>query len=68
MKKNILTKIKGLVLAASALMCFSCGNDFDLADAPAGKTKVFIGSEMRTAFPDYNSADFRDVVLSGKLH
>ena len=68
MKKNILSKIKCLVLAASALMCFSCGNDLDLADAPAGKTKVFIGSEMRTAFPDYNSADFTDVVLSGKVH
>ena len=68
MKKNILSKIKCLVLAASALMCFSCGNDLDLADAPAGKTKVLIGSVMRTAFPDYDTSDFRDVVLSGKLH
>ena len=72
MKKNVFSKITGLVLAVAALMCFSCRQnlDFNVIDkaAESVKTKVKIGTEMRTALPVNTTAALTDIVFSGKLH
>ena len=62
--KNIFSKI--LVLAAAALMCFSCTQnlDFNKANVVSGKTVVTIGSVMRAALPGNTTADLTDIVLS----
>ena len=67
--KNIFSKITVLVLAAAALMCFSCAQnlDFNKVNAVSGKTVVTIGSVMRSALPGNTIADLTDIVLSGKI-
>ena len=67
--KNIFSKISVFVLAAAALMCFSCAQnlDFNKASAVSGKTKVLIGSEIRAALPVNTAAELTDIVFSGKV-
>ena len=58
MRKNIFSNIVALVLAAAALMCFSCKQSLDLkgADTGAGRVKVGFALDLgRTALPDAES-------------